>query len=49
MAQQVAPEIGTVPRGGMVSVDVEGRRLTGTASPHVSRQASGRSRRDRRL
>jgi hypothetical protein len=27
MAQQLAPEIGTVPAGGMVSVDVEGRRL----------------------
>jgi 3-phenylpropionate/trans-cinnamate dioxygenase ferredoxin subunit len=27
MAQQLAPEIGTVPTGGMVSVDVEGRRL----------------------
>lgn len=27
MAQQLTPEIGTVPTGGMVSVDVEGRRI----------------------
>lgn len=27
MAQQLAPDIGTVPTGGMVSVDVEGRRI----------------------
>ena len=26
MAQQLAPDIGTLPTGGMVSVDVEGRR-----------------------
>ena len=102
MAQQLAPKIGTVPTGGMVFVDVEGRRLavanvdgalfafddacthrhcslakgrlsgktvtcechgsqfdchdrkgaegtSGSASPHVSCKASGRSRRDRGL
>ena len=27
MAQHLAPDIGTVPTGGMVSVDVEGRRI----------------------
>lgn len=27
MARQLAPDIGTVPTGGMVSVDVEGRRI----------------------
>jgi 3-phenylpropionate/trans-cinnamate dioxygenase ferredoxin subunit len=27
MAQHLAPEIGTVPTGAMVSIDVEGRRI----------------------